>query len=105
MPRLEGGKWSLMSETPGGCTPASPIPTPTRHRKSCQKLCESPHNPDMIENTPTQVDMIATRLRRSAMRAIGKPTHEYSSAKLSPESSPSCKSVSERSSLMACPST
>jgi hypothetical protein len=55
--------------------PASPIPTPTRARRSWRKFWARPHRAVNIDHTTSAAAMMPTRLeeKRSAYRAIGMP--------------------------------
>jgi hypothetical protein len=66
-----GGKKSEIREYAGATPPASPIPTPTRAKNSCQKFCAMPQTAVMPLQTTSAPVMIQVRLQRSASIAIG----------------------------------
>ena len=69
-----GGKKSATSEYAGATPPASPTPTPSRARNSCQKFCARPQTAVIALHTTSAIVMIRVRLLRSANSAIGMPS-------------------------------
>ena len=67
------------------------------------KLRAKPLSVAKIDQTPIAMAMSRTRLRVSASRASGKPATMYTAAKPNPLTRPNSKSLSARSSLIACP--
>ena len=53
--------------------PASPMATPTRHSNRNRNPEAKPHKAVISDQIAMQMEMIATRLKRSAAMAIGTP--------------------------------